>query len=135
VVPCLAGVRVAALNTNESVGLGQTLLGVEPRDEKGRRTRAVGSTYPLSSLWLVAYETQSVALRGGIYVAGVFMRNTAFAKKIAEMTDAELERQLSSAFNIAFEETFGGDYEAHADAIQRHKMLASESKRRTAKGL
>jgi hypothetical protein len=58
------------------------------------------------------------------------MVDTAFANKIKELTDDELERRESSAYNIAYGESFGRDYEAHADAHQEYEMLARERRRR-----
>jgi hypothetical protein len=62
------------------------------------------------------------------------MIDTAFLKKIREMTDSELDRQAGSAYMVAYYESYGRDYEAKTDAIREHEALAREQKRRKALG-
>jgi len=59
------------------------------------------------------------------------MIDTAFAKRIKKLSDAELERQASAAFDATCE-SFGSDIEARADALQEYWMLERERKRRRA---
>ena len=59
------------------------------------------------------------------------MIDTAFAERIQKLSDADLEREESAAYNNAYGESFGNDFEAHADAIQEYEMLAREWKRRS----
>ena len=60
------------------------------------------------------------------------MIDTDFAKKIAILTDSELDRQISAAYDSAYIESYGRNYGAHADAIQEYEMLEREWKRRRA---
>lgn len=60
------------------------------------------------------------------------MIDTAFKNRLAKLSDAELEREESAAYNNAYYESFGNDHEAHADAIQEYELLARESKLRRA---
>ena len=60
------------------------------------------------------------------------MLDTTLATKIRKLTDSELKRQVSSAYDIAYYESYGSDYEGRADAIRRYEMLAREQKRRRA---
>ena len=56
------------------------------------------------------------------------MKNTAFVNRIKKLSDAELERQVSAAFNSAYCESFGSDHEARADAVREYRMLEQEKK-------
>ena len=58
------------------------------------------------------------------------MIDTGFATRIRKLSDDELERKVSAAFNSAYCESFGGDHEARADALQEYRMLEVERKRR-----
>jgi hypothetical protein len=58
------------------------------------------------------------------------MIDTTLANRVKKMSDAELEREESAAYNSAYYETFGNDNEARADAIQEYAMLARERKSR-----
>ena len=58
------------------------------------------------------------------------MIETALANRIKELSDADLEREESAAYNSAYYETFGNDHEARADAIQEYETLARERKSR-----
>jgi hypothetical protein len=58
------------------------------------------------------------------------MSNTEFPKTIPNMTDAELDSQLSTAHNLLFGECFCGDDEARAEAVDRYQALAREWKSR-----
>jgi hypothetical protein len=60
------------------------------------------------------------------------MIDTALANRIEKLSDAELEREESAAYNAAYGESFGNDFEAHADAIREYERLAREWKRRQA---
>lgn len=57
------------------------------------------------------------------------MIDTAFANRIKKLSDAELERQGSAAFDATCE-SFGRDDEARADALQEYWLLERERKRR-----
>jgi hypothetical protein len=58
------------------------------------------------------------------------MIDTAFLKEIKQLTDAELDTKISSAYNIAFGETFCDDDEAYWEARQTYYTLEREWKRR-----
>jgi len=58
------------------------------------------------------------------------MIDTGLANRIRKLSDDELERQASAAFNSAYYESFGSDHEARADALQEYRMLERERKRR-----
>jgi hypothetical protein len=58
-----------------------------------------------------------------------FMIDTAFVNRIKKLSDAELERQASAAFDTTCE-SFGSDDEARADALQEYWMLEREQSRR-----
>ncbi len=60
------------------------------------------------------------------------MIDTALANRVKKLSDAELEREESAAYNSAYCESFGNDHEARADAIQEYALLAREWKRRRA---
>ena len=62
------------------------------------------------------------------------MINTAFLNRIRKMADCELGEQESRAYNIAYGESYGTDYEAKADRIQEYEALAREQKRRMGRG-
>jgi hypothetical protein len=57
------------------------------------------------------------------------MIDTAFTNRIKKLSDAELERQASAAFDATCE-SFGSDEEARAGALQEYWMLERERKRR-----
>jgi hypothetical protein len=57
------------------------------------------------------------------------MIDTAFVSRIKKLSDAELERQASAAFDATCE-SFGRDDEARADAHQEYWMLERERKHR-----
>ena len=57
------------------------------------------------------------------------MIDTAFANRIKKLSDAELERQVSAAFDATCE-SFGRDDEARADAQQQYWVLERERSRR-----
>jgi len=59
------------------------------------------------------------------------MIDTAFASRIKKLSDFDLERQVSAAFDATCE-SFGGDDEARSDALQEYWMLERERKRRRA---
>jgi hypothetical protein len=58
------------------------------------------------------------------------MANTWFANKIKNMSDAELDAQVSNAYMVAFYESFGSDHEGRADAMELYRMLERERSRR-----
>jgi hypothetical protein len=60
------------------------------------------------------------------------MIDTAFADRIKKISDADLDAQVSNAYDIAYGKSFGNDHEAHGDAIQEYEMFARERKRRRA---
>jgi hypothetical protein len=66
----------------------------------------------------------------GLTRKDIFMMDTAFANRIKKLSDVDLEREESAAYNIAYGESFGNDFEARADAIQEYEMLARERKSR-----
>jgi hypothetical protein len=66
----------------------------------------------------------------GPTIKDVFMIDTALANRVKKLSDAELEREESAAYNSAYYESFGNDFEARADAIQEYEMLARELKSR-----
>lgn len=58
------------------------------------------------------------------------MIDTAYLTKIKRMSDAELDSHVTAAWNAAYCESYGRDYEARADAIQEYEALAREQRRR-----
>ena len=60
-----------------------------------------------------------------------FVIDTVFVNRVKKLSDAELERQASAAFDATCE-SFGSDVEARADALQEYWMLEREQKRRRA---
>jgi hypothetical protein len=54
------------------------------------------------------------------------MIDTAYLKRITNMTDEELESRRASAYNIAFGETFCNDDEAYSEARQTYHILERE---------
>jgi len=58
------------------------------------------------------------------------MLDTVNERRIRKLTDNELNQQVNLAYESAYIESFGRDYEAHADAIQEYESLVREQKRR-----